>query len=113
MLKDQYGPISVYLLPFLKPAAVRHALQRDDINTYEEGVMAALQECEIDTTQRNVLVAHQFVTGADRSDSEETWVGGLDNVSAEVLRILTMWHWDTFTDSENGERDLALQWDAA
>mgnify|MGYP007033952579 CR=1 FL=1 len=46
VLKDQYGPISVYLLPFLKPAAVRHALQRDDINTYEEGVMAALQECE-------------------------------------------------------------------
>ena len=86
VLKDQYGPISVYLLPFLKPAAVRHALQRDDINTYEEGVMAALQECEIDTTQRNVLVAHQFVTGADRSDSEETWGGGLDNVSAEVFK---------------------------
>ena len=86
VLKDQYGPISVYLLPFLKPAAVRHALQRDDINTYEEGVMAALQECEIDATQRNVLVAHQFVTGADRSDSEETWVGGLDNVSAEVFK---------------------------
>ena len=86
VLEDQYGPISVYLLPFLKPAAVRHALQRDDINTYEEGVMAALQECEIDTTQRNVLVAHQFVTGADRSDSEETSVGGLDNVSAEVFK---------------------------
>ena len=86
VLKDQYGSISVYLLPFLKPAAVRHALQRDDINTYEEGVMAALQECEIDTSQRNVLVAHQFVTGADRSDSEETWVGGLDNVSAEVFK---------------------------
>ena len=86
VLEDQYGPISVYLLPFLKPAAVRHALQRDDINTYEEGVMAALQECEIDRTQRNVLVAHQFVTGADRSDSEETWVGGLDNVSAEVFK---------------------------
>ena len=86
VLKDQYGSISVYLLPFLKPAAVRHALQRDDINTYEEGVMVALQECEIDRTQRNVLVAHQFVTGADRSDSEETWVGGLDNVSAEVFK---------------------------
>ena len=84
-LEDQYGPISLYLLPFLKPAMVRHALQKDDINTYEESVMAALQECEIDTTQRNILVAHQFVTGADRSDSEETSVGGLDNVSAEVF----------------------------
>ena len=58
----------------------------DSINAYEEGVMAALQECEIDTSQRNVLVAHQFVTGADRSDSEEIWVGGLDNVSAEVFK---------------------------
>lgn len=46
---------------------------------------AALQGCEIDTEQRNILVAHQFVTGADRSDSEETSVGGLDNVSAEVF----------------------------
>ena len=84
-LEDQYGPVSVYLLPFLKPATVRHALQREDINTYEEGVVAALQECEIDRLQRNILVAHQFVTGANRSDSEETSVGGLDNVSAEVF----------------------------
>ena len=41
-LEDQYGPVSVYLLPFLKPATVRHALQREDINTYEEGVVACL-----------------------------------------------------------------------
>ena len=87
VLKDQYGPISVYLLPFLKPAAVRHALQRDDINTYEEGVMAALQECEIDTSQRNVLVAHQFVTGAARCESEEVSVGGLDQIEAGVFNI--------------------------
>ena len=84
-VEDVYGPVNVWLLPFLKPATVRHALQREDINTYEEGVVAALQACEIDTKQRNILVAHQFVTGADRSDSEETSVGGLDNVSAEVF----------------------------
>lgn len=85
VLEDQYGLVYVYLLPFLKPATVRHALQRDDINTYEEGVVAALQECKIDTAQRNVLVAHQFVTGAGRSDSEEVSVGGLDNVDGEVF----------------------------
>ena len=84
-VEDVYGPVNIWLLPFLKPATVRHALQREDINTYEEGVVAALQACEIDTKQRNILVAHQFVTGADRSDSEETSVGGLDNVSAEVF----------------------------
>lgn len=84
-VEDVYGTVNIWLLPFLKPATVRHALQREDINTYEEGVVAALQGCEIDTKQRNILVAHQFVTGADRSDSEETSVGGLDNVSAEVF----------------------------
>ncbi len=84
-LEDEYGLVNVYLLPFLKPATVRHVLQRDDIESYEDGVMAALQECEVDASQRNVLVAHQFVTGADRCDSEETSVGGLDNVSAGVF----------------------------
>ena len=84
-VEDVYGTVNIWLLPFLKPATVRHALQREDINTYEEGVVAALQGCEIDTEQRNILVAHQFVTGADRSDSEETSVGGLDNVSEEVF----------------------------
>ena len=84
-VEDVYGTVNIWLLPFLKPATVRHALQREDINTYEEGVVAALQGWEIDTEQRNILVAHQFVTGADRSDSEETSVGGLDNVSAEVF----------------------------
>ena len=84
-VEDVYGTVNIWLLPFLKPATVRHALQREDINTYEDGVVAALQGCEIDTEQRNILVAHQFVTGADRSDSEETSVGGLDNVSAEVF----------------------------
>lgn len=84
-LEDEYGLVNVYLLPFLKPATVRHVLQRDDIESYEDGVMAALQECEVDASQRNILVAHQFVTGADRCDSEEASVGGLDNVSAEVF----------------------------
>lgn len=84
-LEDEYGLVNVYLLPFLKPATVRNVLQRDDIESYEDGVMAALQECEVDASQRNILVAHQFVTGADRCDSEETSVGGLDNVSAEVF----------------------------
>ena len=84
-VEDVYGPVNIWLLPFLKPATVRHALQREDISTYEESVVAALQACEIDTKQRNILVAHQFVTGADRCDSEETSVGGLDNISAEVF----------------------------
>lgn len=83
--QDEYGSVYIYLLPFLKPAQVRHALSREEITTYEEGVAAALNECEIDMTQRNLLIAHQFVTGAGRSDSEEVSVGGIDNVDKEVF----------------------------
>lgn len=84
-VQDEYGLVHIYLLPFLKPALVRHALGREDIVTYQDGVSAALAECEIDTAQRNILVAHQFVTGAGRSDSEEVSVGGIDNVDKEVF----------------------------
>lgn len=84
-VQDEYGLVHIYLLPFLKPAMVRHALRREDIATYQDGVAAALAECEVDTAQRNILVAHQFVTGAGRSDSEEVSVGGIDNVDKEVF----------------------------
>lgn len=84
-VQDEYGLVHIYLLPFLKPAMVRHALGREDIATYQDGVAAALAECEVDTAQRNLLVAHQFVTGAGISDSEEVSVGGIDNVDKELF----------------------------
>lgn len=84
-VQDEYGFVHIYLLPFLKPALVRHVLGREDIATYQDGVAAALAECEVDTAQRNILVAHQFVTGAGISDSEEVSVGGIDNVDKEVF----------------------------
>ena len=65
VLKDQYGPISVYLL-LLNLMAVRRCFAESMTLILMKRVsLAALQECEIDRTQRNVLVAHQFVTGAD------------------------------------------------
>lgn len=84
-MEDEYGPLYVYLLPFLKPAIVRHALQKDEINTYQEAVEAALGQAEIDTNKRNLLLAHQFVLGAGRSDSEELSVGGLDQIDGKAF----------------------------
>ncbi len=40
---------------------------------------------EVDPSVRNILVAHQFVTGAGRCESEEVTVGGIDNVDADVF----------------------------
>ena len=88
-LEDAYGELFVYLLPFLKPAAVRHVLEReggtDMPESYHDAVKTAAGRMDIDCTQRNILVAHQFVTGAGRCDSEDVSVGGLDNVDAEVF----------------------------
>lgn len=84
-LEDEYGPVYVHLLPFLKPAIVRHALENEEIVTYQEAVEAALVQSEIDMRKRNVLVAHQFVLGAGRSDSEEVSVGGLDQIDGSVF----------------------------
>lgn len=84
-LHDEHGPVHFHLLPFVKPAHVRAALGREEIEGYTQAVGAAIAAMEIDAGARNVLLAHQYVTGAGRSESEEVSVGGLDNVDAAVF----------------------------
>lgn len=86
-LSDRWGKICVYLLPFVKPATVRHAFPEEEIESYQEAVALAVSRMPVDTGIRNVLVAHQFVTGASRCESEEVTVGGLDNVDAAVFDL--------------------------
>ena len=82
-LEDDYGKINVYLLPFIKPATVKNIYKEAEIKDYDDALEYVLSQEKIDETNRNVIVSHQFVTGAMRSESEEVSVGGLDNVSVE------------------------------
>ena len=84
-LTDEYGPVKVYLLPFVKPAHVRRCFPEQEISTYTDALDVAIQAMDVDPTGRNVLVTHQFVTGAARCDSEELSVGGTDNVDVSVF----------------------------
>ena len=151
-LTDAYGKINIYLLPFIKPAVVRHALEgltdtdadfmQEEVlsdaaekekpskvllgscyetekssevssescyetekpskvssescyekekpskvspESYYDAVKIVIERMNVDTSKRNILIAHQFVTGAGRCDSEEVSVGGLDNVESEVF----------------------------
>lgn len=91
-LTDAYGELHLYLLPFIKPATVRHALEmkfdgenKEMPESYHDAVKLAIEYMNIDGDQRNLLIAHQFVTGAGRCDSEDISVGGIDNVDAEVF----------------------------
>lgn len=84
-LTDAYGTVNFYLLPFVKPAHVRRCFPEREITTYTDALAAAIEAMGVDTNGRNVLVTHQFVTGAARCDSEELSVGGTDNVDVSVF----------------------------
>ena len=85
VLSDEFGDVCVYMLPFVKPASVRKYFPDQEIDSYERAVECCVKSMGLDASKRNVLLAHQFVTGAQRSDSEELSVGGMDNVAAEIF----------------------------
>ena len=82
---DDWGEICIYMLPFVKPAHVRRYHEGEELATSTDALRRAVADMQVDETKRNVLVAHQFVTGASRSESEELSVGGADNVDAGVF----------------------------
>lgn len=82
---DEYGEVRVYLLPFLKPATVRHVYEEETVESYQDAVETAISHLPLDTSCRNVLVAHQFAAGASRCESEEMSVGGIDQVDVSVF----------------------------
>lgn len=86
MLTDTYGKVNIHLLPFIKPSAVRRIFEEATVSNFNEALQTVLEHMQVNTAERNVLVAHQFVTGALRSDSEEIFVGGLDNVDAALFK---------------------------
>ena len=84
-LTDAYGPVDLYLLPFLKPAAVHHVFPDEPIESYNDALACVLDRMQPDPGRRSVLVAHQFVAGAASCESEEPSVGGIDWVDASLF----------------------------
>ena len=84
-MTDEYGTVDVFMLPFVKPAHVRRYAPDEEIGSYTDALRCAIACMERNDQHRSVLVTHQFVTGASRSESEEVSVGGTDNVDADVF----------------------------
>lgn len=82
---DISNEVRIHMLPFVKPQMVRPFFPDEVIQDYTDAVGVALSGCDT-KVKHNVLVAHQFVTGATTSESEELSIGGLDNVSADVFK---------------------------
>ena len=83
-MKDEHGIINVYMLPFVKPAHVKR-FSDESIESYTDAIRVAVAEMNVDQGARNLLITHQFVTGATRSESEDISVGGSDNVDVTVF----------------------------
>lgn len=84
-LTDEHGNINIYMLPFIKPQNVRRFFPDSEIISYTDALKTAVDSMGIDTKARNILITHQFVTGSDRTESEDISVGGTDNVDAAVF----------------------------
>ena len=84
-LSDSHGDVNFWLLPFVKPIHVKRYFPDAGIESYTDAVRAAIEQMGVDFTARNVLVTHQFVTGAATCESEELSVGGTDNVDADLF----------------------------
>ena len=84
-LTDEFGPVQIHLLPFLKPVQVRRFFPEAEVANYTDAVRTALAHIDRGDGARHVLLTHQLVTGAALCDSEELSIGGSENVDAEVF----------------------------
>lgn len=87
VLNDEYGTVNVYMLPFIKPVNVKLAYGIEDNIGYSDAVETAIEHMKVNKDERNVILSHQFVTGASKCDSEDIFVGGTDGVSASVYDV--------------------------
>lgn len=79
-LTDEYGKVNIHMLPFIKPAHVKRVYPEAEIENYEQAIQTVLSHMELDASERNVLMLHQFVTGASMCDSDYAAVGGLEQL---------------------------------
>ena len=84
-MADEFGPVNIFMLPFIKPSHVKRYYPDDELSTCSDAIKSTIGRMEIDPGSRNILITHQFVTGASRCDSEDITVGGSDNVDANVF----------------------------
>lgn len=87
--EDAFGQVDIWMLPFVRAASVRPFFPELEIPDDHAAVAAIIADAKIDPSRRNVLLAHQFVTGSQgaprRADSESVSVGNSDNIDCSVF----------------------------
>ncbi|MFB4295908.1 exonuclease SbcCD subunit D [Actinomadura sp. NTSP31] len=83
------GDAAIYGIPYLEPELVRHPWELDE-RSHAAALTEAMRRVRADAAERpglrSVVLAHAFVTGGERSESErDISVGGSSQVSASVF----------------------------
>lgn len=84
IIEDEFGEVGIYLLPFIRVSDVRRFFPDKDIPDLETAVSIVIENMKLDTSRRNIILSHQFVSGGSTCDSERSAVGGTDGISADV-----------------------------
>lgn len=89
-LEDEYGPLNIYMLPFIKPVEVKKFFEDDLENNYNLAINKIIEKEEIDKSERNIIMVHQFVTAGnvkpERTESEVLSLGGIENVDVSNFK---------------------------
>ncbi len=85
-LHDEFGKLAIYSLPFIRPSAIKSFFPDRRVDSYEDAVRLCIEDMDIDRSIRNIIMAHQFVTGASRTDSEILSLGGTDSISPSLFK---------------------------
>ena len=89
VFEDNNGKLNIFMLPFIKPVDVRIWYPDLSINSYNDAVKAIIDNTEINKSERNIIMVHQFVTASgvdiERSESETISLGGIDNVDVSLF----------------------------
>lgn len=84
-VQDSHGPLNIYMMPFVRPPEIRKLYPDEELSDFQDAVRTVLKHSPVNESERNILICHQFVTGAELSDSEDFAVGTLDSVEASLF----------------------------
>ena len=93
-LKDEFGNINIYMMPFIKASQVKHCFEEEEIISYDSAVRVVLSHTNINKDERNILIAHQFVAG--KSGNPEC--GGSESIATQTVGAVEIVGTDCFDD---------------
>ena len=79
-LRDEYGEVLFWLMPFIHPEVARGFFPDETIACANDAARLVIGEMDVDTGARNVILSHQFISGSVFDSQEQKVVGTLDNV---------------------------------